>query len=82
MVGDTSCNAIGICGRETLARRPSEGTREAEEDEEEDLVGLRENEEGVALIVDACHCTVAHLWGRRAHSYKGRPVGRYGCADH
>lgn len=76
VVGDAGGGAVGIVRREALACRPGEGLREAEKHKEEDLVGLREDEERVALVVDASHGATAHLWCGRAHADEARPAGR------
>lgn len=61
MIGDAGGSAVGIGRRETFACRPHKGLREAEKHKEEDLVGLREDKEGVALVVDTGHGAIAHL---------------------
>ncbi len=63
MLGDAGGSTISISGRKALTCRPGEGNGEAEKDKEEELVGLRKDEEGVALVVDAGHGAIAHLWG-------------------
>ena len=74
MVGHFSSGFVGILRREALTGRPGESIAEAEEDEEEDLVRLRKDEEGVALVVDAGHRAVTHLWGGRAHANEAVPA--------
>lgn len=76
MVGDAGGSAVGIGRREALARRPGESLGKAEEDEEEDFIGLCEDEKGVALVVYACHSAIAHLWGRGTHADEACPSGR------